>query len=214
MQEGNDQNQSQTSQEPVEAPNFATQESGSSYIPQSQSNGSVDGINGAAHPVEEVNLSPKQITPNLAREGGYFEERQNITTPKDVTSQSSPEMQYPSYAEESESSFNPKLIIIIIVVGVILLGSVFGIIYFFKSKSSSVAEEEVVIEEDSAGDEENTAEEADTADDSSSTTPAPTPQPAPAATPVPAPTPVETPIVAPQPEEKTPDTSGAVEGSG
>ncbi|PIZ00510.1 hypothetical protein COY62_02280 [bacterium (Candidatus Howlettbacteria) CG_4_10_14_0_8_um_filter_40_9] len=212
MPEGNDQNLNQNNQEPTGGPNFPSQESGSSYTPQSQNNGSIDGINGGAHPVEEVNLSPNQITPNLAREGGYFEEHSNNAVPQGTAPQSGPEMQYPSYNEESESSFSPKLIIIIIVVGIILLGSVFGIITFFKSRNTDTAQEEITITEENP--DENTSEEQNFDTDTDAQTPAATPTPAPVVTPLVAPAPVETPIVAPQPEEKIPDTTGAVEGSG
>lgn len=198
MPEGYDQNQNSQGSADTNPPSEA---GGSSYTPQSS--GSIDSINGGSQTVEEVNLGPNQIAPNLAREEGYFGERPS--TPQSTAPQTTPEMQYPSYNEESESSFNPKLILIIFAVGVILLGSIGGIFYYFKSQGTDVAEEEVVIEEDGAGEEESATEE------DSNSTPEPTPTPIPVVTPTPTPAPVETPIVVPQPEEKTPDNT---EGSG
>lgn len=168
-----------------------------------QEKSQVDNIsNGENQPVEGFKLGPTEIAPNLAREEDYFiDQSRGIKNPPPdtVVETPAPEMQYPSYNETQESSFNFKLALIIVAVVLFLGGAAGGIFYFVsKLRTEKKVEEEIKLTEEA---EEEAEEEPSTKESKEETVPVTQPAEQPQ-------------IETSQPAEQTPDETGAVEGSG
>lgn len=197
----------------------------SAMEPNNPNNSSMDGISNGQED-KGFHLGPNEISPNLAKEGTYFDE--SASTNLEQPTSAIPEMQVP--IEEKEPGIPVRTIAIIGVIIFLLLGSIGGIVYFLKTRNNTV--EEVIPTENTESDtsqatENNQAtktEEPKT--DATSSTPTPNDQtssssqsssgtttgsaPAEVTTPE-----IETPkIETTQPETPKADDAGSVAGSG